>query len=52
MNVNSPITQHTAQTASHALPIKRAADTPTVDTGTSAAKTPASNPAHLVDTTA
>ncbi|SAK65613.1 hypothetical protein AWB82_03602 [Caballeronia glebae] len=55
MNVSSPTTQHTAQTVPHTLPIKHAADTPTVDTGTPAAKTSPSNPAHLgnhVDTTA
>jgi hypothetical protein len=55
MNVTSPATQHTTQATSHTLPIKRGTETPTVETGTPAAKTPASNPAHLgnhVDTTA
>ncbi|WP_321798166.1 hypothetical protein [Caballeronia sp. J97] len=55
MNVTGPSTPHTTQAASHALPIKRATDTPTIETGTPETKTPASNPAHLgnhVDTTA
>ncbi|SAK82974.1 hypothetical protein AWB76_05686 [Caballeronia temeraria] len=55
MNVTSPSTHHTTQASSHTLPIKRSTDTPTVESGTPAATTPQSNPAHLgnhVDTTA
>jgi hypothetical protein len=55
MNVTGPSTQHTTQTSSHTLPIKRGGDNPTVDTATPNAKMTPSNPAHLgnhVDTTA
>lgn len=55
MNVTSPSTQHTPQAVSHALPVKRNTEMPSVDTGTSDLKPTPNNPVHLgnhVDTTA
>lgn len=56
MNVTGPIPSHATQASSHALPIRRSADTPAVETANPNAKTtPPGNPAHLgnhVDTTA